>query len=658
MVHAAVVRSRLHGVFAFPGPRPRPDLSSRMTSHLSTAVRSLVLVPCLIVCAAPLGAQPPSNWTTITLPANQTTPPNSIGTTVTFQTSNSVWLYSGITKEWTVLPVTGTPTVFQANDYCIVRDGNLIHGFASHTGRVDTITASGSATVVSGPASSSWVTLVADGNQAWGFGAFHGRFESLTLSQPNPTMLANRLLGLLLDGTTAYALSAHHGTFVPVAADASATLSVVGEAEVGTAHSPGVFRAFSAQQNRWGVQNIPSGAATLQQNEYAMAWSGNQIWAFSGLSGVLDTYTATNPIASVSGSEGVAAFIDGADIVCYGSGRGRFVPRTAPAALPTFDYHFALLIDSNGITPFSAVTGTYGQTIAGSFTVQTNDAIAFADDGGGGGYAYSPILNTWTAAPAVSLQSVVLVRNSAVIVEALGYQALSARYGTWVPLATPSVGNFTAPANGATFLAFDNGGNTAHVFDARLNRWASVTGQAPLLARVSRHTAMVHDTFSGFGFGQPSSEWYAVPLSTAPSRFDTASSIGTLVHGNQISVYSVQGSFSYTGRYPEFTQAINLGTTLRLHQVAAPGSALALMFGSQAARIDLGPQLGRLYIDPAQLASIPWPQLVGVDGILHIGLPIPNNPYLVGSRIHLQTVVLEPSASQPWLSSSVAPVLF
>jgi len=626
-----------------------PTFHSLVTAAIASASLGLSL---------PAPAQPPSNWTTITLPSNQTSPVNSIGTTVTFETSNAVWLYSGITKAWTVLPVANPASVFQANDYCVVRDGNLIHAYASHTGKVETITTSGSATVVSGPASSSWVTLVSDGLQAWGFGAFHGHWASLTLNQPSPFMVANRLLGLLRDGSTVYGLSAHHGTFVPVAADANAILTVVGEGEVGTASSPGVLRAFSAQHNNWGVQAVPANANTLQQNEYVMAWSGNQIWAFSGLRGTLASHTANNPITAVTGAEGVAAFFDGADVVCYGSGRGQFVARTSPTATLHLDYHLALLLESSGITPFSAVKGAYGPTITGSFTVQSNDAIAYADDGSGGGFAYSPILNTWTAAPPVTLASAVLVRSSVVLVDATGYQALSARHGTWVPLATTSPGNYQAPANGATFLAIDGGGNVAHVFDARLNRWATLIGQAALNVRISRHTAMAHDGLFGYGFGQPSGEWYTVPLTAAPSTFDTASSIGTLVHGGRLSVYSVQGSFAYTGRYPEFTQAINLGSTLRLHQVARPGSAFALMFGTRHARIDLGPALGRLYIDPAALVSVPWPQTIGTDGILHLDIPIPNNPFLVGSQIQLQTLVLEPSATLPWLASSVAPVLY
>lgn len=620
-----------------------------------TALGRALLPVCFTLASLP--AQPPSNWSTITLPANRTTPPNSLGTTVTFQTTDAAWLYSGITKRWTVIPVTTPTPIFQANDYCIVRDGNVIHGFAAHTGKVDTITTGGSATVVSGPASSSWVTLVADGTQAWGFGAFHGRWTPLTLSQPNPTMVANRLLGLLRDGSTVYALSAHHGTFVSVGADTSAALAVVGEAEVGTAISPGVLRAFSAQQNTWGVQTIPNNATTLQQNEYVLAWSGNQIWGYSGLTGSLSSYTTNNPISTVAGAEGVAAFFDGPTVVCYGSGRGRFVPFTAPTATLQLDYHLAMLVDPTSVTPFSAISCTYGPTLGGSFTVTSNDAIAWADDGGGSGQAYSPILNTWTAAPAVSVANVALVRSAVVLAHSTGYHALSARHGTWVPLSVTSPTSYQAPATGATFLALDGAGNVGHVFDARLNRWATVTGQAPLTIRISRHTAMVHDGTTAFGFGQPSGEWYAQALTAAPTTFDTASSIGSTIHGTQLSVYSVQGSFSYTGRYPEFTQAINLGATLRMHQVAAPGSALVLLVGTQPTRIDLGPALGRLYVEPAGAFSLLWPQTVGLDGILALDLQVPNNPFLAGLQLHMQTAVFEPNQS-PWLATSVAPVLY
>lgn len=615
-------------------------------------------LPVLLVPTLAVPAQPPSNWSTTALPANRTSAPNSLGTTVSFLTSNSVWLYSGVTKAWTVLPVTNPTPIFQANDYCIVQDGTKIHGFAAHTGKVETITTSGSATVVSGPSSSSWVTLVADGTQAWAFGAFHGKFEPLTLSQPAPTMVSNRLIGLLRDGSTVYGVSAHHGTFVPVAADTAAVLTIVGEGEVATAHSPGAFRAFSAQQNTWGTQVVPTPVSLLQQNEFAMAWSGTKVWAFSGLSGVLDSYTASAPITGVTGAEGVAAFVDGVNAVCYGAGRGRFV--TKPAAAPTFlfDYHFAFVVEAGLVTPFSVLTGAFGAPLAGTFTISSNDAIGWLDNGSSA-YAYSPVLNTFVPAPSVTPSSVVLVRDAVVLVHATGSVALSARHGTWVPLVTGQLNGYQAPNTGSTFLAIDGAlSQKAHVFDARLNRWATLVATATLTSiKISRHTAMAHDGTFAYGFGQPSGEWYSVPLTSLPTTFDTASSIGSVIHGGQISVYSVQGSLSYTGRYPEFTQAINLGNALTLHQVGPVGSALVLGVGLAPAHLDLGPSFGVLYVDPNGLVTLPLSQVIGPDGIVDIVFPVPNLPGLVGAQLHFQDVVFPP-ASSPWLSSSVAPVFF
>lgn len=611
----------------------------------------------LLLLASPAGAIPPSNWTTITLPPNVVSGPDSIGTTVTFQTTTDVHFYSGVTKQWTVQPVTSAGPIFQANDYAVVQDGNLLHGYASHTGVVDTI-AVASPVIVSGPASSSWVTLVADGTQAWGFSAFRGKWVPLTLSQPNPVMVSNRLIGMLRDGSTVYGFNAQHGTFVPVAADPLANLVVVGEAEIGTAHSPTVFRAFSTQQNTWSVQAVPSTASGLQQNEYALVVNGTSVFACSGITGTVATYNASGPITGLGGAEGVAAFRDGNDVVCYASGTGTFVSVTAPSATLSFDYNLVMVKDASGVTPFSGIRGAFGSAISGTFALTSNDCIAYAD-GASTDYAYSPILNQWTPAPAGSLAgSPVLVRNSVVLPRPNGYDALSARYGTWVFQSSGSPNSFNAPASGSTFLALD-GLSVAHVFDARLNRWASLFGAGTLQLAISRHTVMGHDGTFGYGFGQPSGEWYSVPLTGASPIADVASSIGTIEDGGDLHIYSVKGALSHEGRFPEFTQAINLGNTLRLYQVAPAGSALVLMAGIAPTRIDLGALLGKLYIDPSVLITIAWPVLVGASGVLELDFPLPTGqPALVGLQPHLQTFVQPPGGVTPWLSSSVAPILY
>lgn len=609
------------------------------------------------ILAATAVAQRPSLWTTTTLPAGASTP-NAIGTTVVFTAPGAVHLYSGITRQWTVLPVVSTPTVFQANDYCIVRDGNMIHGFAAHTGKVDTLTTNGGATVVSGPASSSWVTLVSEGTTAWAFGAFHGQWTTQVLQQAAPTMVANRLLGLLRDGSTVYGVSAHHGTFVPVAADPAATLSLVGEAEVGTANSPGILRAFSAQQNTWGTQVVPGVTGSLQQNEFAMMWAGNQIWAFSGLSGALVTYTANNPIAAVTAAEGVAWFADGGNVVCYGAGRGQFAAIAANNPAITLDYHFALLVEPNQVTPFSGVLGAFGAPLPGNYFVGTNDEVGYAGDGTQV-FGYSPIRNTWAPAPMQAPLSVTVVRSAVVLGDTTGYCAMSARTGTWVSQPTSIWGTYQGPASGATFVAIDGNNDIVHVFDARLGRWATATGQAPFTIRISRHTVVVHDGFTAYGFGQPSSEWYGETLTTNPSRFDVASSVGLAIHGtNQLSVYSVQGPLSYTGRYPEFTQAVNLGNPIRMHQTGTPGSFLFFLIAFGSGYLDVRPAVdGVVYLDQASAVSLFWPQPIDADGILDMVFVVPNNPAFVGLQLHMQNLVLEP-AGQPWLSTSVAPIVF
>lgn len=625
----------------------------RSLPHLFAAL----LLP---VASDAVRAQAPSNWTTIPLPANLVSGPDQIGTTVSLQTTTDVWFYSGITKEWTVVPVTSPSLVFQANDYLVVHDGNRIHGYSSHTGEVHTITTpSTSPTIMSGPRSSSWVTLVADGNRAWAFGAFHGRWESITLSQPNPTMVSSRLTGLLHDGSTVYGVSAHHGTFVPVAADPQAVPIVIGEAEVGTASSPGVFRAFSAQQNTWGVRSVPATATPFQEAEYALVHDGSQVWAFSGITGTFATYTATTAISGVQGSAGVAAFQDGSLAVCYGAGAGNFASMPTQGALFHLAYHFAIVDDvGTTFTPFSALHAAFGPALTGSFTLSSNDAIGFADARPGTSYAYSPILNTWSALPISSPLAVELVRDAIVLSHPSGYLALSARYGEWIGIPTTVAGNYVTSTRGSTFVALDGIGEIAHVFDARLNRWASTAAQGPLTVTMSRHTAMAHDGQTAFGFGQPSGEWYSLPLTAVPSHFRTSSSVGTAIHGTQLSVYAVHGTLSYTGRYPEFTQAINLGNTLRLHQVAPPGSQMALLIGLAPARIDYGPALGHLYIDPATMFSVPWGAPVGSNGLAELALPVPVDPNLRHVGLHFQNLVLPPAPAQPWLSSSVAPIIF
>lgn len=309
------------------------------------------------------------------------------------------------------------------------------------------------------------------------------------------------------------------------------------------------------------------------------------------------------------------------------------------------------------MTPYSAITGAFGPPLPGMAFVGSNDEVGYASDGNVY-FGYSPIRNSWSLAPITTPSSVSMVRSAVVLGDANGYWAMSSRHGNWRFQGTNLPGSHQAPSSGATFVALDGNSDTAHVFDARLDRWATVAAQAPLTVRISRHTVLVHDGQTAWGFGQPSGEWYAQPMTNFPSRVDVASSLAAVRHGTALSVYSVQGSFSYQGRYPEFTQAINLGQTLRMHQVGVPGSQLLFAIGFQPAFLDVRPLVdGVAYVDLSTATAWLWPQAIDGDGILDMDLLVPNVPWLVGLQLHMQNLVLPPTG-QPWLSTSVAPVVF
>ena len=78
-------------------------------------------------------------WNTVPLPQNLINGPSAVGTLVTMQSTTDVHLYSGITRQWSVIPTASTITITSFNSYAVVEDGNQIHGFPTRRGLVDTI---------------------------------------------------------------------------------------------------------------------------------------------------------------------------------------------------------------------------------------------------------------------------------------------------------------------------------------------------------------------------------------------------------------------------------------------------------------------------------------------------------------------------------------
>jgi hypothetical protein len=627
----------------------------------SSLASSAVRIATAVLVIAPLAlAVDNNNWRTFAPPVGATTAISNTGTTTSYLTATHAHFYSGITKQWRSVAIASPGFYEHYNAYAVVVDGTQIHAFCSRTGEIATITTSGNATLVSGPASSSWVTIVIDGTQAWGFSGFRGAWQPLTLSQPNATAVAQRVTGLIKDGTTVYGFSAYHGTFVPVAADAQATIQVASGGEVGAAHSPGILRGFSANQNAWGVMAFNAVQGTVLKEGAILAFSDDTAVGFSGLTGTFATETLTAQYTGgLQADAMVGVFTDGADTVCYGAGQGAFA-RLQNVTTPSYvtDYHFAMVIEPGKVTPFSAMMSQFGAPITGSHSISTNDAMAYAAPVSGAGYAYSPLLNTWTQAPATPTPfASVVTRSGALLVHANGYEAISARYGTWVSLPTTAVGSYQAPTNSSAMLVFE-GSDTAHVFDTRINRWNTLHGNGPLTATVFRHSVLAHDGVNGYGYGIPSSRWDTVSLNGLPvSVFDLSSSTGIIETAQDFHIYCVTGDLSYEGREPEFSRSMKLGNVMRMHQVAPAGSALISLIGLTPAYLDLGPDTGILFIDPGTIFAVNLPVLMPSNGLLHIDVHLPEDPALIGLQPHLQNIVFPP-AGQPYLTTSVTPFLY
>ncbi|MBI4880762.1 MAG: hypothetical protein HY812_14060 [Planctomycetes bacterium] len=605
----------------------------------------------VLLAGGTLRAGPPDGpyWVEIALPAGIASPVKGVGTLVVFQTASDVHLWSAITRQWTVVPVSGSAYVSQFNAYAIIEDGCTVHGYATRTGVVDTLTLAAPPVVHSGSPSSCWLSIAQLGSDLYSFGAFHGRFEHLAAASPAASVTINQTTGVVYDGVNAYGVSAYHGDFVPTPAAGAVFPSASGD--VGIADDAATARGFSAHTNAWAVTAFPNPTGGILKRGYALYTSGQNVLAFSGYTGSFVSFTAATSGYYLQTDTNVAAVIDGNDVACYAAGINVFANQTFAAPQVMLEDDFALVIEPSALTAFSGVTGSYAAPLAGSFTLGTNEAVAWAD-GPSGSYAYSVVQNAWSAAPSAST-AVSVLRNAVVQMDAAGCHGFSGRSGTWAfqPSSTPFV--YEAHAGGDVFVGLE--GNTMRVFDPILLRWEEVTTAAPASLDLWRQTVVGTDGVNAYGVGLMNSEWDQIPLKGNLVKFDANSSCGFVETDTHLYTYTAHGSFSTLSRWPEFTRFQPKGVDLRLIQAAPAGSSVLMFVGFAPAYIPAG-GLGALFIDPSLLLIIGLGS-VPPSGVLDLAVPVPNLPALNGVAVHMQNGVVSPSGVQ-WLTSAIAPVFF
>ncbi len=624
---------------------------------LNLSNRSLVscfVLPLLAATAFAQGGEG-SHWNTIPLPAG-TPAIRAMGTTVTVKTSTRVQIYSAILRRWTVLPISSSAVLATHNAYAIIEDGTKAHGWASRIGRVSTITVSPTRKVIPGPSSANWITVVHDGTKVWAFSAFHGKWVPLTVKKAAPAISVGQLCAVVQDGVNAYGFSVYHGTWVSTLAPGSG-LTVKAEGTVGLANSATVIRGFAAGTNTWANKTVKSTASLTMGRGYAMFTNGAEATAFSGFRAKFATYKAPATGFQLIAKRNTAAILTGSTVACYAATQGSF--KTTKMTTPTVNANSELAIVSSTadkrVLGFSGVTGNFSAPLSGTYTIQTDEAAAFAQ-GTGASYAYSPILDRWIKNTQGVFTAATLMRNSVVLTHTWGYSALSARHGNWIRLVTSKGSALVGPRRGRGALLAVTDGTSLHAWDSRLSRWDTVTMTTSPKTNLAifRVVAIGENGSTGFGFGLFQNEWETVQIQGKVVSFKASSACGYIETSTHLHISTSHGTLSTLSRFPEFSRFLLRGSKLRMIQVA-PAQSLAISLLGSGVGYTQTP-IVTLFIDPLRPILPLSGSVVPADGRLDTSIPVPNDPALRGVILNIQNLVVPPTR-KPYFTNSIAAVI-
>jgi len=617
------------------------------------AIAGMTLILAVQAAAQP-GPEGPY-WNVLQLPLGFTPPITAFDSLCTFSTPTAVWLYSGIWRGWTTIPVGPTATVFMLNDYAVIRDGVVVHAFSTRSGRNYPLAISPGAQLFQGPAGASRVTIVRDGGNLWGFSALKpGPWVQLPLPRPGSAISAAVLdaTGIAHDGLAAWGFSAHHGTWIPTTVEPGATINVRGEH--GSLTGATEVRGFSAVQNTWAAFPYVSMATPALQEGFGLYSDGVSYLMFSGHTGNFVRYPFQAPGATRDAHDNTALIVDGTTVAGYAAGLGTLTTTTIPAGTPPtvqVGGQVALISRADfGVLAFSAVQGRFATVLPGTFATTVNQSVAFAQ--GSPSYAYTPLLNRWVVAPSATIVSVVLVRDAAIVVRTDGYEAFASRTGTWHLQTTTTFNDFVFDAGSATFVVRD--GNELRIFDPKLALWASQGTAGNTAINVWRQVVVAHDGVRGYGYAFMNNAWDLVTLQGTVVELKANSEIGRVLTSTHLYTYTGHGSLTTIPRYPEFSRYLLRGTGLRLHTRAPVGSTIWYAVNTTPTYTPLG-QYGTLLVNPAGMTILPF-GVVPAAGALESTVAIPASPALNAIPLHIQALILPPTGT-PWISNSVAPLI-
>ncbi|MCU0864404.1 MAG: hypothetical protein MUC36_11460 [Planctomycetes bacterium] len=618
--------------------------------------RSLLLLTSL--AAAPRAQSGDgSYWSEYPRPAGVTNV-RGLGSQVLLETPTALHFFSGQHRRWLVHPVSNAVILGFANKHCVFQDGTTVYGYSSFTSKVVPLPTSGSAVVSIGNASSSWTAYVVDGTTVHAWSAFFGEWKPLAVVGAPVVGIGSHMV-TCNDGGNAHAFSAFFGDWVACPRTGAGGVTTWRNGAFADFAAPDQLAAFSAYTNTWATAAAPSsaGAAIDARDAYASAtWNGgnDRLW-FSALRG---TFTASSfpggQTTQFAPSVAVVTAANG-DVHGYSPSQSSLtqIPTAQPAAVSLSQGSFgACAVIDDGVTlqAFSGLTGTVAST---PFWVPTTltlgDTAVFATDATGIGFAYSGIRGQWVLAPNTVASAI--VANFECILRTVpgGYEAFSARTGTFAPLV--STGSVTMLTQGSIMGVVD--GTGVDVFDARYGRWVRQSTAGMPTFGVHRLVGVAREGNTAYGFGMWQHAFDSITLQGTYSSQNVNSSIAIVQTSSHVYVYTATGSMNTFARFPEFSRFHALGQPLSRNNTGNPGAfVVALLALSET---EAATPFGVLRIDPNPLAIALG--FVPADGRLYSPLATPDVPALRGITLFMQDFMLRPNG-QFALSNGLAHYLW
>ncbi|MFO1030246.1 MAG: hypothetical protein U1F60_04145 [Planctomycetota bacterium] len=590
-----------------------------------------------------------SYWNEYPLPSNLTNV-RQLGSLVLLETPTEYHLYSGQHRKWTVHPVTAPVLIGVANKQCLWKDSGVVYAYSTFSGVVEALPVSGTAVVNMGSLSSSWTSYVQDGTDVWAFSAFFGEWRHLAMSQ-TPTVGIGSHSVSAYDGLRAYAFSAFYGDWVALPTYGPSGTFTWRNGVFATFSAPDLVAAFSCYTNTWNTIAFPTSGISFDARDAFASVSRNsgteRLW-FSVLRGI---FTTTNLPGSTTTFGPSVAIVSGAGGETYGyaPGNGTLAPLPVlPGATQTVAGGSfgacAVFDDGVALSAFSGLLGTF--SVAPNYypaTWTVGDTEAFATGASGEGMAYSAIRGDWTVAPNAVASAT--VANFECILRTLpyGYQAYSARTGTFVdrssPTGSPTLsGSVVMLGTGSIIGIVD--GNVIDVFDPRYARWMTqFTGPNPTFG-VHRLAGIGHDGVNGYATSLWSYFWEQIPLQGTVTGLVVNSSIGYVRTTSHIYVYTATGSLSTFARFPEFSRFHALGQPISHNQIGNPGAFCYALLSTIDGETPTN--FGLLRVDPVTPIILPL-GLVPPNGRLYTPIPTPDIPSLRGVNLFMQDALQMPN---------------